>query len=253
MKKLLIASLLVVAFLGVAFTNVEAQGIGNCGDWDGKVESSPFKWTAPDGYVITKVIVKAGSQNQGDACFTFTYPPNSQSNGCYSVSGLGSQTARADNLPYPAEGCHGISHVEFYIAGITPTATPTTPPPATTEPPVTTEPPTETPTETPVPTNTQTATPTEVTPTPTENPEETWTPTPTDSPINTPTPTNEPSETPDPTGTQPPEKRKPTPVPTLPQTGFFDDGFGLAQFTVLGIGLAFLAFAANLGRRRLNG
>lgn len=238
MKKLLIASLLVLAFLGVAFTNVEAQGQGNCGDWDGKVESSPFKWTAPDGYIIKKVIVKAATE-----CFTFTYPPNNQSNGCYIISGLGSQTAKAENSLYPAEGCHEISHVEFYIAGITPTPTNT---PTPTEPPVTTEPPTETPTQTPVP---PTETPTEVTPTPTENPEETWTPTPTDSPISTPTPTNEPSETPNPTGTQPPERKKPTPVPTLPQTGIGDD----APFLILGaFALVGLIMLVRMARWTLN-
>ena len=244
MKKLLIASLLVIAFLGVAFGEAEAS---HCG---GEHVGNPA--LAPDGYTIQKIWVKAG---QG--CFGFT---ESGTDGCYTANFNGARTKASVSLTgYPSPTCQQISHLEakFKPLGVTPTATPITP--------TATEVPTETPTETPVPpTPTPTNEPSE-TPTPTENPEETWTPTPkptntpevtetpapTDSPTTTPTQTNEPSETP----TNPPEKKKPTPTPPqeLPKTGFFDEGFGLMQFAVLGIVLAFLAFAANFGRRKLNG
>jgi len=252
MKKLLIASLLVIAFLGVAFGEAEAS---HCG---GEHVGNPA--LAPDGYTIQKIWVKAG---QG--CFGFT---ESGTDGCYTANFNGARTKASVSLTgYPSPTCQQISHLEakFKPLGVTPTATPITPTATEVPTETPTEVPTETPTETPVPpTPTPTNEPSE-TPTPTENPEETWTPTPkptntpevtetpapTDSPTTTPTQTNEPSETP----TNPPEKKKPTPTPPqeLPKTGFFDEGFGLMQFAVLGIVLTFLAFAANFGRRKLNG
>ena len=209
MKKLLIVILLTVAFLGVT-QDVQADSAGEFCDLDyaEKVENLPFEWIAPDGEVIIKIAIKSGTE-----CFEFTFPPKNQANGCYEVGGLGTGSAWARDLAYPAEGCHAISHTNFYtVLGITPTPT---------------DPPTDTPTPTKVtPTPTTTETP-EITSTPTEE----VTATPTDS-VATPTVTGEPQETP----TQPPEKeKKPTPVPTLPQTGFFDDNMPLMLLSALGL------------------
>jgi hypothetical protein len=243
-KKILITLVLTVAFLGGVPEVAYADSVCDTGaDNEHKDNSGPpWSFTASAGDVINKIVIKAGTE-----CFSFTFPPKNQANGCYEVGGLGTSSAWARDLPYPAQGCHEISHVNFYTFGITPTPTNTP-----TNTPTQTSTPTFTPTSTSVPTDTPTVTPT-------ENPEETWTPTstltntpevtetatPTDSPINTPTPTNEPSET--------PNKKNPTPVPTLPQTGFFDDGFTLTHFIIGGVLLMFLAFASRVGRKKLNG
>jgi hypothetical protein len=218
MKKLLIALLLTVAFLGVAFGEAEAS---HCG---GEHVSNPV--VAPNGFTISKIWVKAG---QG--CFGFS---TTGTDGCYTANFNGSRTRASLNLTgYPSPNCQAISHVEAKFLGITPTPTNT---------PVT---PTATPTE--LPTATPTETPTDPTPTPTLGG---FTPTPTDI-GTTPTPT-QPTETPTETP-QPKKKKTPTPVPTLPETGFFDEGLKLDHFILIGVLLSVIAFAANAGRRKLNG
>lgn len=115
MNRILIGSIFIIG-LGVAIvlqTKVFAQGIGNCGSgFLHKDESAPFGWTRLDGdMIIKKVIVKAGSQNQGDACFEFDQAP--ANDGCYEVLGLGTSTVTVIKVG-EGRNCKDISHVEFY-------------------------------------------------------------------------------------------------------------------------------------------
>lgn len=90
--------------------SVSAQGIGNC-------DSSYVVKTEKDPHVISdmsqkwiKAIIKAGSQNQGDACFSFT---ENITDGCYTVEGLGTATASAVKVG-GGPACKDISHVEWF-------------------------------------------------------------------------------------------------------------------------------------------
>ncbi len=138
--------------------SVYSVGLGNCQDgYVFKAESGPFTYTAPNGQTINQIIIKAGSQNQGDACFDFTLNGN---DGCYEVSGFGTQTVTAVKIG-SGRDCKDISHAEFYSGSTgtpTPTPTPTvtpTPTPSDGE-----NDPTPTPTPTPEPSVTPTVTPT---------------------------------------------------------------------------------------------
>ena len=89
-----------------------AQGLGNCGEGAAaKVEKAPFSYTAPAGQVIVLTVIKAGSQNQGQACFPLEV---GVSNGCYGASGLGTATASVTRIGAPSRACKDIGHVEFY-------------------------------------------------------------------------------------------------------------------------------------------
>jgi len=210
-----------------------ATGSGNCGEgWIAKVNASPFSYSGD--VPICKVIIKSGSQNQGDACFSFKYPPPSQSNSCYQVSGLGSTSIRASKIG-DGPDCKDISHIEVYACP-NPTNTPTTTQRAT--PTDTQEIPTSTSTQE-IPTNTP-ETPTDTPEIPTDTPEiptdtpatpfKFWTPTPVTItptlPVTitptlpvTPTPPTLTLTPPIPTGT-PGKGKKPT---ELPRTGFAED------------------------------
>lgn len=87
-----------------------------------KVESAPFTATAPEGYIISKLFVKAGSEQSGAGCFEYTANTN---DGCYNVEGLGTQTATVTKIG-SGSGCKDISHVEF-IAGVANTGGPDVP------------------------------------------------------------------------------------------------------------------------------
>ena len=197
---------------------------GNCGTgWIAKDESSPFEYDGDQ--VVCKVIVKAGSQGQEDACYGFKYPLANQTDGCYNVKGLGSNSVVVTGGGSSPE-CKEISHVEFYGCATTDTPTSTSTSPPSEE----TAPPSPSPT-TPTATNTRPAQST-FTPTP-------WTETPTsESPTETPGTTELPptvtstSEGPTPTqtvgtatstGTASPPKPKRSPTGTglvvLPATG----------------------------------
>lgn len=234
------------AYSAVVSNNADSinAGQGNCSDFDVKIENGPpWTYTNPSGEIITQVTIKAGSQEQGEACFTFTADGATN---CYVVNGIGTSSITASDTGN--SGCKEISHIEIQLERPTdtpepPTATPTdTPEPPTATPTDTPEPPTETPTDTPEPptetptdtpeppTATPTDTPVPPTETPTETPPVTVDPTetvipPTDTPVpptDTPVP---PTETPiippsSPTPTDPPEEPTetsvPTEVPTLP-------------------------------------
>ncbi|MGD2156778.1 MAG: hypothetical protein PVG32_07885, partial [Anaerolineales bacterium] len=105
------------------------QGPGNCGDWDAKVENGPpWTYTTPNGELIQKLTVKAGSQQTGEACYPFSFPPSTQQNDCYRVTGLGTTSVTATDIG--GSSCREISHIEIYFMDATPTAT--TPPPTPT-------------------------------------------------------------------------------------------------------------------------
>lgn len=75
-----------------------------------KDETSPFSITLPNGSAISKVWIKAST-----SCFSFTADGN---DGCYSVSGIGTQTVNVEKIGV-GTSCPDISHIE---AIVTPTA-----------------------------------------------------------------------------------------------------------------------------------
>ena len=127
-------------------------------------------YTAPDGYTIASVWVKAG-QN----CYELPHA-------CYVIlsGGVGYNYIEVGNTG----DCQDLSHLEGHFEISDPTSTPTDAPTAT--PTETPDDPTPTPTDEPTPTET----PSDPTPTPTDGPTPTETPTdePTPTPTNTPTP-----------------------------------------------------------------
>lgn len=179
--------------VGFALPNQPLAGKGNCGEgFIYKDSSAPYEYNGDQN--ICKVKIKAGSQVQGDACFTFKFPPSNQNDGCYNVRGLGSSSVRVGGGG-TSNDCKSISHVEFYPCPDAPTDTPRTPPTET--PTETTPPPTET--RTPKSTSTSTRTPRQPTST-TTTPPSTETETPTETPKQ-PTPTTDIPKTGTPTDT----------------------------------------------------
>jgi hypothetical protein len=112
MKKILLLILLLIILIGLLFRGIpqsQGMGLGNCDDSHDVKTDGESLVTDPN-KIWVKAIIKAGSQNQGDACFTFTQDGN---DGCYAVSGLGTDTAHATKI---GEGrdCKDISHVEWF-------------------------------------------------------------------------------------------------------------------------------------------
>ena len=215
---------------------------GNCGEgYIYKDGSSPYEYNGDQN--ICKVTIKAGSQIQGKACFGFKYPPSNQTDGCYSVGGLGSSSVRIWGGG-TSNDCKAISHVEFYVCSIT-----NTPPPPNTDTPT---PIIETDTPTPKsPTATNTDLPTNtpiITQTPTPN---TSTPTDTSTPIGTNTPTDSsitPTVTITPPNTLPPPSKGKTGTPKvlLPASGIdgsidSKESWYIPIIFIVGLGLLFLS------------
>lgn len=98
-------------------SRVYAQGLGNCEDgWVEKDESPAFQFIGNPG----KVIIKAGSQNQGQACFEFT---QDSTDGCYSVSGFGTGNVTVIKIG-DGPDCKDISHTEWFGGDIIVTPSP---------------------------------------------------------------------------------------------------------------------------------
>lgn len=117
---LFILSFILTGYLSTRFTTqVLAQGLGNCGAYDVKIEHPPFSYTGN----VSSVTIKAGSQNQENACFTFTQDGD---NGCYQVVGLHSGQLTVTKIGGGNE-CKDISHVELLLTlpSPTPSITPT--------------------------------------------------------------------------------------------------------------------------------
>lgn len=128
-------------FSKINSSEVSAQGQGNCGCGAGyelveKDEHSPFDFWQKNA-LVSKAVVKAGSQNQGTACFETTDNGNF-ANGCYKAEDMGKWWWTAKVKKIGGSSCKDISHVEF--CKVVPTATPTRTPT-----------PTSTPTPTPTP------------------------------------------------------------------------------------------------------
>lgn len=170
MKKYLLvplSALIVVGLLHQFSTQVYTQGLGNCDpNHDVKVDGEQFVTDINKRWV--KAIIKAGSQNQGDACFEFTQDGD---NGCYAVFGLGTDTAHAVKIG-SGRDCKDISHVEFFAEDVE--ATPNPSPSASPSPPPSIDP----------------------SPSPSVDPSPTPDPTPSVSPIPSPSASPTPSSTP---------------------------------------------------------
>jgi hypothetical protein len=180
MKKVLLFGVLLCLLMWLFARSVrvsQGQGLGNCTTgWTTKDESTDSLVTdaANDGHWV-KAVIKAGSQNQGDACFTFTQDGD---NGCYAVFGLGTDTAHASKIG-EGSSCKDISHVEWFLEepisspSASPSASPTIEPTATPSSlpsPLATTEPTSTPSAIPTPSASVTPSPTpEVSPIPGEN------------------------------------------------------------------------------------
>lgn len=118
MKKLIL-SLLVIGLLvfsvGLAQAEIATHcSGGKCDGTDGciKDETAPFQITVP-GSVINKLWIKAGDGDGG--CYEFTA---NDSDGCYSVSGIGTSSVSAVKVG-SGSSCKDISHIEVVF---TPTA-----------------------------------------------------------------------------------------------------------------------------------
>lgn len=213
-----------VITLGFSFfiPNQPLNGAGDCGsNYLAKDETDPFEYDGEQ--LICGSIVKAGSQVQGEACFSLTIAnPN---DGCYAATGLGTNSVRVRKVG--GDECKGISHVEFYpCQQEEPTDIPTSTL-ASIETPTSTQ--TSTSTSTVTPTGTEIVSTATNTPTPSqtlETPWKFWTSTPitvtptspditiTATPKDFPTP-----ESPTPTYTITPPDGEKTPTVVLPPGG----------------------------------
>lgn len=69
-------------------------------------EDPRVEWTAPEGATIWKVVIKAGRE---------TFPFESDGfDGCYNVSGLGTQTVVVERVGEESPECQEISYVDFW-------------------------------------------------------------------------------------------------------------------------------------------
>jgi hypothetical protein len=195
-------------------------------------EPDPYSsWSAPAGYQICEIAIKAGTHYMAfssDGCADVS-PPGGDGIPDYCVSGVGTDFGEAERLceENGQTQCYAVSHSEFYIDSLpsTPTPTNTSVPPSPT-PTNTSIPPSPTPTNTsipPSPTPTNTSVPPSPTPTNTSvppSPTPTYTETPipaTETPTNTPTNTLIPTETGVP-GTSTPTVTGTPPTPTMTDT-----------------------------------
>lgn len=125
-----LASETVITSSSISKTRV---GKGNCYHGDEMVikdETDPFEVNVGDGNLVKEVWIKAGSMNQDSdtfsACTLFTEDGN---NGCYSVTGIGTQEAIVAKIG-DGPNCKDISHIEVVDPPIevepviTPTAVP---------------------------------------------------------------------------------------------------------------------------------
>ena len=265
-----VSSMLVAMILSIVHQPAIAAGYDpSCAmTYEEKFEGSgPFTYDAPEGYVITEVVIKSGTE-----CIVYT----EDTTVCYIISGIGTGSVLIEGGG-TGKDCQAISHVLINIGEKeTPTETPTEPPPSET--PTETQPsetptetqPSETPTETQpseTPTETSTGTPV-VTETP---PVVTETLIVTETPVTTPTepvvtetmvvtdPAQTPVPSPEPTFAPPPQATTSNqPALLVPVTGAdFSTGvpgvtdqlqrlFGSLGLAFFGLGLVF----TGMSRRR---
>lgn len=152
-------------------------------------------FTAPEGSIVDGVCIHSGNNMFGGNQHSEVLSNGTYENGCYTVSGVGTQTITVQRVGTPSPTCQGLSHVDV-LDGPTPSPSPT-PTPIPSASPTPTPTPDITPTANPTPTPVVTPTPTPFTttnptPTPTVSPTPTPTPTPTPLPTTTSTPTSSP-------------------------------------------------------------
>jgi hypothetical protein len=141
-----IAGMVVAMLLTIIQQPASAEEFSQCGTgFEIKLEGTgPFTYTTSAGKIISQITLKAGQE-----CVTFTSNGN---DGCYNVSGLGSQTVSLTRVG-DSKDCKEISHVLIHT---TPGSKPTEEPKVTT---TITKPPTEPPADTKTPTPVKTKTP----------------------------------------------------------------------------------------------
>jgi hypothetical protein len=147
-----IASMIVAMFLTIIQQPASAQQGNQCGTgFDDKIEGTgPFTYTTSAGKVISEIIIKAG-QN----CVSFT---SSGSDGCYEVSGIGTQTVTIKRIG-DGKTCQEISNVLIYTKVVSTPKVTSIVTKAPTEPPKETETPPPDKTKTPKETKTPCVTP----------------------------------------------------------------------------------------------
>ncbi|QQG44476.1 MAG: hypothetical protein HYW86_00990 [Candidatus Roizmanbacteria bacterium] len=190
--------ILILSFLLLTLTTRQSTyaAAGGCEDAQAQSitgDDNSASFDAPAGQTITKVCIKASTEH-----FIFT---TNTSDGCYTVTGIGTGSVTATRTGSANPSCQAISHIDVYYSAVTVTPTETITPTETLTPTATPTViptiPTVIPTETTVPTATPTASST-ATPNPTSTPGPTATPGPTSTPTSavaaaaitaTPTPT----------------------------------------------------------------
>lgn len=102
--KLRISAILlaIAAFFFISFTVFAHECI-----FEAKDETPPFEYTTMSNCTICTVVIKAGLNR--DITFTEDGTDN-----CYTVTGIGTQTAIATRSGEEKPPCYDISHVDFY-------------------------------------------------------------------------------------------------------------------------------------------
>lgn len=128
----LTTSMLAVFAFGLAAPRADASGSGSPAECKTGHQAAgtqdAMTYTAPAGYTVTGVCIKAGQLHTGLL--------GNGAGVCYTVAGVGSQTATVTRTGTPGPQCQGISHVD--IAKTRSTTTTTAPSTTTTTQPTTT-------------------------------------------------------------------------------------------------------------------
>ena len=124
---------------------------GKCNDAPGSANTTNnfASLTAPSGKVVNSICIKSGSNMFGDGHSDRLTTNTTYENGCYEVTGIGSQTVTVKKVG-SGNNCQDLSHVDVYfnVPQPSPTFTPINSP-------------TVTPTLTPTPNTSSTPTPTQ--------------------------------------------------------------------------------------------
>lgn len=96
---------ILLAIVVVFFVPLAALA-GSC-SFGAKDETPPFEYTAPQNCTVCQVVIKAGLNRN----VTFTQDGD---DGCYAVTGIGTQTAVAIRSGEEKPPCYDISHVDFH-------------------------------------------------------------------------------------------------------------------------------------------
>lgn len=183
----IIAVMLVIIFILFSEKiSVSANGTGSseeCQNPDGYLDGNGdvLSLTAPAGEVVTGICIKSGSGMFNGDNHSGLLGDGIYENGCYTVSGAGTQTVTVTRTGTDGDICQELSHIDaFYGAFASPTPAPA---------------PTSIPAPTPTPTPAPTSDP-QITPAPTAAPAPSPTPTPSPAAAANPAPNTTPTPTP---------------------------------------------------------